>query len=31
LGRAGRMSRAIEGIGRGQECFEGAPFALEIG
>jgi predicted protein tyrosine phosphatase len=31
LGRAGRMSRAIEEIGRGQECFEGAPFALEIG
>ena len=31
LGRDGRMSRAIEGIGRGQECFEGVPFALEIG
>ncbi len=30
LGRAGRMSRAIEEIGRGEECFEGAPFALEI-
>ncbi len=31
LGRAGRMTSAIEGIGRGQECFEGVPFALEIG
>ncbi|HEY1944396.1 MAG TPA: tyrosine phosphatase family protein [Roseiarcus sp.] len=31
LGREGRMSRAIESIGRGQECFEGIPFALEIG
>jgi predicted protein tyrosine phosphatase len=30
LGREGRMSRAIESIGRGQECFEGIPFALEI-
>ena len=31
LGRAGRMTKVIEAIGRGQECFEGAPFALEIG
>ena len=31
LGRGGRMTRAIEEIGRGQECFEGVPFALEIG
>ena len=31
LGRAGRMTKAIEGIGRGEECFEGVPFALEIG
>jgi predicted protein tyrosine phosphatase len=31
LGREGRMSRAIEAIGRGEECFEGVPFALEIG
>ena len=31
LGRAGRMIGAIEAIGRGEECFEGAPFALEIG
>ncbi|MBV8473901.1 MAG: tyrosine phosphatase family protein [Hyphomicrobiales bacterium] len=30
LGREGRMSRAIEGIGRGAECAEGVPFALEI-
>jgi predicted protein tyrosine phosphatase len=30
LGRAGRMTRAIEQIGRGEACFEGAPFALEI-
>lgn len=31
LGREGRMSRAIESIGRGEECFAGVPFALEIG
>ena len=31
LGRSGRMSEAIASIGRGAECFEGAPFALEIG
>lgn len=31
LGRNGRMIRAIEAIGRGQDCFEGVPFALEIG
>ena len=30
LGRGGRMSRAIDSIGRGELCFEGAPFALEI-
>lgn len=30
LQRAGRMSRAIASIGRGEECFAGAPFALEI-
>ena len=29
--RDGRMSAAIEGIGRGEECFEGVPFALELG
>lgn len=31
LERGGRMSAAIEGIGRGEECFEGVPFALELG
>lgn len=31
LGRGGRMAAAISEIGRGQDCFEGAPFALEIG
>lgn len=31
LGRRGRMVRAIEGIGRGEECYEGIPFALDIG
>jgi predicted protein tyrosine phosphatase len=30
LGREGRMSQAIEEIGPGAVCFEGAPFALEI-
>ncbi len=28
LGRDGRMVRAIEAIGRGADCYEGAPFAL---
>jgi predicted protein tyrosine phosphatase len=31
LGREGRMSAAIAAIGRGEECFEGEPFTLEIG
>jgi predicted protein tyrosine phosphatase len=31
LERGGRMNAAIAGIGRGEECFEGAPFALELG
>lgn len=31
LGREGRMIQAIASIGRGEECFEGVPFALEIG
>jgi predicted protein tyrosine phosphatase len=31
LGRSGRMREAITSIGRGAECLEGAPFALEIG
>jgi predicted protein tyrosine phosphatase len=30
LGRRGRMSAAIEAIGRGETCFEGAPFTLEL-
>jgi predicted protein tyrosine phosphatase len=30
LGRAGAMVRAAERIGRGQDCFEGVPFRLEI-
>ena len=30
LGRRGRMNEAIAGIGRGQECSEGTPFALEL-
>jgi predicted protein tyrosine phosphatase len=31
LGRGGRMERAIAGIGRGADAFEGAPFQLDIG
>lgn len=31
LGRGGRMSAAVAAIGRGADCFEGAPFALDIG
>ena len=30
LGRGGRMSEAIAAIGRGEECFEGTPFTLEL-
>jgi predicted protein tyrosine phosphatase len=30
LGRRGRMSEAIAGIGRGDACFEGTPFTLEL-
>jgi predicted protein tyrosine phosphatase len=30
LGREGRMVSAIAAIGRGANCFEGAPFALEL-
>lgn len=30
LGRSGRMRAAIEGIGRGAECFEGDPFSLLV-
>ena len=31
LDRGGRMVRAVERIGRGEDCFEGVPFSLEIG
>lgn len=31
LAREGRLSRAIEDIGRGTEAFEGVPFWLEVG
>jgi predicted protein tyrosine phosphatase len=31
LGRGGRMVRAIEAIGRGEDCFEGVPFTFEVG
>ena len=31
LERNGRMSAAVAAIGRGEECFEGVPFALELG
>jgi predicted protein tyrosine phosphatase len=30
LGRQGRMNAAIAEIGRGELCFEGAPFTLEL-
>jgi predicted protein tyrosine phosphatase len=30
LRRRGRMSEAIAAIGRGETCFEGAPFTLEL-
>jgi predicted protein tyrosine phosphatase len=30
MNRRGRMIEAIAGIGRGAECFEGAPFSLEL-
>jgi len=31
LGRDGRMVKAVERIGRGEDCFEGVPFSLDIG
>lgn len=31
LGRNGRMERAIAGIGRGSDAFEGTPFRLDLG
>jgi predicted protein tyrosine phosphatase len=30
LGRSGRMRRAIQRIGRGEDAFEGTPFALRV-
>ncbi len=30
LERGGRMTAAIVEIGRGEECFEGTPFTLEL-
>ena len=30
LKRGGRMIRAVENIGRGENCFEGVPFQLEL-
>lgn len=30
LGRGGRMVAAVRGIGRGADCFEGTPFALDL-
>ena len=31
LGRGGKMSAAIEAIGRGEDCYEGVPFQIEVG
>ncbi len=30
LARSGRMVAAVEGIGRGADCFEGLPFRLQV-
>ncbi len=30
LGRSGRMIAAVASIGRGRDCFEGIPFALDL-
>jgi len=30
LGRNGRMLAAVDAIGRGEDCFEGVPFALTL-
>jgi len=30
LARKGRMTGAIEAIGRGEDCYEGTPFVLEL-
>ncbi len=31
LSRQGRLIGAVAAIGRGEDCYEGAPFALEVG
>lgn len=30
LGRRGRMLRAVEAIGRGEDCYEGTPFVMQL-
>jgi predicted protein tyrosine phosphatase len=30
LGRSGRLLKAAESIGRGEDCFEGVPFRIEL-
>jgi predicted protein tyrosine phosphatase len=30
LGRSGRMIKAVERIGRGEDCIEGIPFAIDL-
>ncbi len=30
LGRSGKLSSAAESIGRGEDCFEGVPFRLDV-
>jgi predicted protein tyrosine phosphatase len=30
LGRSGRLIKAAESIGRGEDCFEGVPFRIEL-
>ncbi len=30
LGRSGKLTSAAESIGRGEDCFEGVPFRLEV-
>jgi predicted protein tyrosine phosphatase len=30
LGRSGNLVRAVEKIGRGEDCFEGVPFRLDV-
>jgi hypothetical protein len=30
MGRRGRMISAIAAIGRGQDCYEGVPFHIDV-